>query len=84
MGGSPRLLAAKLGSQSYVRSLGAFRTLFNSELNLLSFFQVPIAISRDSGKVDEYVRAVLALNESVAFAGIEPFDRTDDTFSRHK
>jgi hypothetical protein len=84
MDGSHLWLAAKLGSQGYVRSLRAFWTLFNSELNLLSFFQIAVAISRDSGEVDEYVRTVLALNESVAFAGIEPFDRTDDTFSRHK
>ena len=51
-------------------------------VDLLAFIQVFETISLDGREVDENIRAAFAGDESVAFATIEPLDRTDDTF-RH-
>jgi hypothetical protein len=62
-----------------LQTLGAF---FDREFNALAFFEVAETLALDSGEVDEDIRAAFAGDESVAFATIEPLDRTDDTF-RH-
>jgi len=50
--------------------------LCNSELYALAFFKIFEAITNDSVKMHEYIFAFCALNETVPFAAIEPFDRT--------
>jgi hypothetical protein len=63
-----------------VGSLRAFRSLLNLELYLLSFVQVLKTISLNCAEVDEYIRAILAFNEAITFASVEPFDYAGDTF----
>jgi hypothetical protein len=65
-----------------VRSLQALGALLDGKFDLLAFVEVAEAITLDSGEVDEYIRAAVARNETIAFATVEPFDRTDYTF-RH-
>ncbi len=67
-------------SQGDVAGLGAFGALLDIEFNALALFQVAVPIALDGGEMDEDVRAALAGDEAVALAGIEPFDRADDTF----
>jgi hypothetical protein len=65
-----------------VRSLQALRALLDGKFYLLAFVEVAEAIALDSGEVDEYIRTAVTRNETIAFAAVEPFDRTDYTF-RH-
>jgi hypothetical protein len=64
-----------------VASLGALGALLDSELDALTLFEVAVTVALDGGEVDENVRATFAFDKTVAFATVEPFDRTDDTFS---
>jgi hypothetical protein len=59
-----------------VLCLQAFLALRNVELYALAFFQIAISIANDGVVMDKYIFAFCALNESVAFATIEPLDRT--------
>jgi len=54
--------------------------LFNSELDLLTFFEVLEAFTLNSGEVNEDIRATIASDEAVALRSIEPLDCTVDTF----
>jgi hypothetical protein len=67
------------GDAGSLQTLGA---LFNCELDPLAFIQIAEPITKNSGVVYEYILAIFALNESVAFATIEPLDRTKNSF-RH-
>ena len=55
-----------------VRSLQALRTADHFELNRLPVVQRLIPVGLNRGEVDENVLSGLALDESKAFAGIEP------------
>ena len=57
---------------SDVRSLQTLGTAGDFEFNRLAFVQRLVPIRLDSGKVDENVLAGLALDESIALAGVEP------------
>jgi len=59
------------GDVAGLKSLG---TAFHGKFDALSLFQGAEAIHLDSGEVDEDVFAVIAGDEAVAFAGVEPFD----------
>ena len=65
-----------------VSCLRAFLALLDCEFDLLAFVQVAETFALDGGVVDKDIRTVLTSDEAVALAGIEPFDRADDTF-RH-
>jgi len=60
----------------YVRGLQTLRALGNFEFNRLAIVQRLIAISHDSGEMDENVLTALALYEAEALAGIEPLHGT--------
>jgi hypothetical protein len=60
----------------YVRGLQALGALGNFEFNSLAIVQRLIAISHDSGEMDENVLTALALDEAEALAGIEPLHCT--------
>ena len=55
-----------------VRSLQALRPAGDFEFNRLSFVQRLIPLRLNRGEMDENVLAGLALDESIAFAGVEP------------
>ena len=65
-----------------VAGLGSFGSLFNIELDLLTFHQVAVAIALNGGEMDEYVLAAWALDETEALVTIEPLDSTSYSF-RH-
>lgn len=71
-----------LAQYSYVAGLRTFRTLFNSELDLLSFLQVLVTIALNSGEMNENVLSAFAFDEAEAFCSIEPLYCTDNSF-RH-
>jgi len=61
--------------------LRAFLSLHNFELDALAFFQIAVAaIIVEGGLMHENIRSSSAFNESVAFATIEPFDCTLNSF----
>ena len=62
-----------------LRSLGS---LFDSELDLLTFHQVAVTIALNGREMDENVLSAFAFDEAKAFGAIEPLDRTDNSF-RH-
>jgi hypothetical protein len=66
--------------KDYIAGLGAFLAFRDGEFNALTFIEVAETIHLDFGVVYEDVVAVFSLNETVAFATIEPLDRTDDSF----
>ncbi len=55
-----------------VRGLQAFGAGGDFELNRLAFVQRLVSFRLDGREVDENVLAGLALDESIAFAGVEP------------
>src|SRR4029077_13789605 len=55
-----------------VLRLQAFRAFADLEFNRLPFVERLVSIHLNSRKMDEHILAGLALDESVAFAGIEP------------
>ena len=67
------------GHVAGLRSLGS---LFDIELDLLTFGQVAETIALDGGEMDENVLAAFALDEAEALVTVEPLDRTDYSF-RH-
>jgi hypothetical protein len=60
-----------------LQSFGAF---FDRKLYLLTFLKVTISNTINGGVVNENVFTTLYLNESIAFAAVKPFDRTDGPF----
>jgi hypothetical protein len=72
----------KLVRHGDVASLRSFGSLFNIELDLLTFLQVAVAIALNGGEMDENVLSAFALDEAEAFFTIEPLDGTSYTF-RH-
>jgi hypothetical protein len=62
--------------------LQAFGAVLCRELDALTFFQVAVSITLDSGIVDEDIVAAIMLDEAITFATVEPLDCTDDSF-RH-
>src|SRR5512138_2830872 len=71
-----------LAHHCYVAGLRSFGSLFNIELDLLSFGQVAEAIALNGRKMDEDVLSTFALNETETLDTVEPLDRTDYSF-RH-
>jgi hypothetical protein len=56
--------------------------LFNIELDLLAFLQVPISIALNGGEMDEDVLSTFTLDEAKTLITIEPLDSTNYTL-RH-
>ena len=52
--------------------LRAFLTLGNTEFHPLPFFKLFEAVGDDRTEVNEYVGAIVLLNESVALLGVKP------------
>jgi ABC-type long-subunit fatty acid transport system fused permease/ATPase subunit len=59
-----------------VDSLWAFFTLFDGELHLLAFLKALEALALDRSVVDKNIIAFFAFDETIAFAIIEPLDRS--------
>src|SRR5688572_23132994 len=76
---SHQALFCLLAQYSYVACLRTFRTLFNCELDLLSFLQVLVTIAGNSGEMDENVLSTFAFDEAEAFVTIEPLYCTDNS-----
>src|SRR6516225_663329 len=55
-----------------VLGLQALRTFLNVKADPGTLFQAPIAVAYNGRKVHENVLAALALDESIAFRGVEP------------
>ena len=55
-----------------VLGLQALRTFLNVKAYSCTLFEAPISVTYDGGKVHENVLATLALDESIAFGGVEP------------
>jgi hypothetical protein len=56
----------------HVLRLQALGTLADFKFNGLSFVERFVSLHRDGRKMDEHIFAGLALDESVALAGVEP------------
>src|SRR5229473_3119779 len=56
----------------HVLRLQAFGALADFKFNSLSFVERLVSVHHDCGKMDENILAGLALDESVALAGVEP------------
>jgi len=54
--------------------LGALLALNDVELNLIALFQSLVPVELDGGIVNEYIRPVIASNESVALGVVKPLD----------
>ena len=65
-----------------VASLRSFGSLFDCELDLLTFLQVAETIALNGGEMDKNVLAAFALDEAEALRSIEPLDCTGNSF-RH-
>jgi len=61
---------------NYVLRLQTFRPLLDFELDLLSFIQRLVTVALNGGKMDEYILARLALNESKTLRGVKPLHDT--------
>lgn len=59
---------------NYVRSLRSTVALRNLEFDRLAFIQRLEAFALNRGEMNEYVVAVLYLNEAVAFLCVKPFN----------
>ena len=70
-------LPADHGHVGRAQALGI---LLDLELDLLSFLQVPVAITPDGRKVDKDVLATITLDEPVTLCGVEPFDSSSFSF----
>jgi hypothetical protein len=71
-----------LAGYNDIGGLQALGTLLDRELDLLAFFQIAIAIALDSGIVNEDVRTILASDETITLAAVEPLNGSDGAF-RH-
>ena len=58
----------------YCVRLGTFLALNDVELDLIALFQSLVSVQLDGGIVNEYIRPVIASNESVALGVVEPLD----------
>ena len=67
----PRLFRLEAGNVLRLQAFGSFADL---EFNRLPFVERFVSIHLNCRKMDEYILAGLALDESVAFAGVEPLD----------
>jgi hypothetical protein len=65
-----------------VGRLRTLRALFDIELNLLSFLQVPETVALNGREMDKNVLSTFALDKAEALVTIEPLDRTSYAF-RH-
>ena len=61
---------------NYGICLGAFLPFNNVELNFVAFLERFVAVQLNCGIVDEYIRPVVASNESVALGVVKPLDLT--------
>ena len=57
-----------------VRCVEALGTFFDFELHVVAFIQALVAACRNRIKVDEYIFAACACDETETFCCIEPFD----------
>src|SRR5260221_12164164 len=76
------LFFCQLVANCDVGRLGSFRTLFDNELDLLTFGQVAETVTLNGGEMDENVLSTFALDKAEALITIEPFDGTSYSF-RH-
>ena len=60
----------------HVACLQALLALLDVELDPLPLFQVPEAITLDSGEMDKDILAFLLRYEPIALASVEPLDRS--------
>jgi hypothetical protein len=75
--GTPVLYFCEVNLEGlYVRGLQTLGALDDFEFNRLAIVQRLVAISHNSGEMDENVLTALALNEPKALAGIEPLHCT--------
>lgn len=70
------LSLADLVQANNVGGLGSAFTLYDIELNRFAFFEGFESIGLDRGVVYEYIATVFALDESITFFSIEPFNLT--------
>jgi hypothetical protein len=66
----------RLASFFYVGRLWAFGSLNNFKFDRISFLQRAVAISHNRGIMNEYVWAIIAPDEAIAFRVVEPFHST--------
>lgn len=66
----------------HIGRLQALLALLDVEFDPLSLFQVPEAVTLDSGEMDKDILALLLRYEPIALASVEPLDRTH-FFFRH-
>jgi hypothetical protein len=57
-----------------VLGLQAFLATHDGEFNALAFFQAAVTVADDGIEVDEDIIALRPLNETIAFAGVEPLN----------
>jgi len=79
---SAGLFFCQLIANCDVGRLGSFGTLFDNELDLLTFGQVAEAVTLNGGEMDENVLSTFALDKAEALITIEPLDGTSYTI-RH-
>jgi len=72
--------SVELANYNNVAGLKAFRSFFDCEFDLLTFFEVTVALTLDRGKMHKDILSAFTGNEAITFGSIEPFDCTDDTF----
>ena len=68
-------MVSGLGDVPCLRTLWTVNDL---ELDCLTLFKGPEAVTTDGGVMDEHVTATLALNEPVALGVVEPLDLACD------
>jgi hypothetical protein len=73
---------SQLANNDNVAGLQTFGALFDSELDLLAFLQVPETLALNGREMDKDIIAAFASEEAIALGPIEPLDCTVDTF-RH-
>jgi hypothetical protein len=64
-----------------VGGLKTLRAILNRKFDALAFLKGTKAFALNCRKVDKHIGAILSLNKAVAFAGIEPLDRSSYTFA---
>lgn len=75
----PPALFCLLAQDGNVASLRTLRSFFNSEFDLLAFLQVAVAITLNSGEVDEHVRSTFTSDEAVALITVEPLHSSNNS-----
>lgn len=72
----PALARDELLHALHVGRLQSLGALLHFETDARALFERAIAVTQNGREVNEYILAAFALDESVAFRGVEPFDGT--------